>query len=159
MDRKPTYEESEQRIDELEEALRFSEHFTRTIISSVGEGIIVYDRELRYKLWNSFMEDLTGMPAEEVLGKHALEVFPHLREQGIDRLLKRALEGETVYSSDTPYYVAKSQKKGWVQGLYAPHITPEGEIIGVVATVRDQTERKQAEGELRESERRLSMAI
>ena len=37
-----------------------SEHFTRAIISSVRQGIIVYDRELRYQVWNRFMEEVTG---------------------------------------------------------------------------------------------------
>jgi PAS domain-containing protein len=29
--------------------------------------IIVYDRELRYQMWNRFMEQLTGRRAEDVL--------------------------------------------------------------------------------------------
>jgi PAS domain-containing protein len=32
-----------------------------------AEGIIVYDRELRYQMWNRFMEQLTGRRAEDVL--------------------------------------------------------------------------------------------
>jgi PAS domain S-box-containing protein len=70
-----------------EKALRESERFNKEIISSAHEGVIVYDREGRYIVWNRFMEDLTGLPAEEVLGANAFEVFPHLREQGVDILL------------------------------------------------------------------------
>jgi PAS domain S-box-containing protein len=81
-----------------EKALARSEHFARTIVSSVGEGVIVYDRDLKYQVWNRFMEELTGMPADQVIGQHALDVFPHLRQEGIDELLKRALQGETVRS-------------------------------------------------------------
>jgi PAS domain S-box-containing protein len=46
-----------------ESALARSEHFARTIVSSVGEGVIVYDRGLRYQVWNRFMEELTRLPA------------------------------------------------------------------------------------------------
>jgi len=128
--------------------LEESELFVKTIISSVGEGVIVYDLELRYRVWNKFMEELTGLLAEQVIGKSALELFPHLTQQGIDRLLMQALEGETVRSEDMPYYVPQTGKKGWVLSVYSPHRNVNGEIIGMVATVRDITERKQAEANL-----------
>lgn len=135
---------------QAEQALRESEHFVRTIISSVGEGIIVYDRDMRYQLWNPFMEQLSGMSADEVLGRPAFEIFPHLREQGVDQLLARTLAGETVRSPDTPYYVPATGKNGWVVGLYTPHVSVDGQIIGVVASVRDITHRKRAEDALRQ---------
>src|SRR5437762_6821542 len=77
-------------------ALRESNQFATEIIENAGEGIVVYDRELRYVLWNRFMEELTGLAAEEVVGKKAAEVFPHIREQHVDSLLERALAGEPV---------------------------------------------------------------
>ncbi len=59
-----------------ENALRDANQFNRAIIQDAGEGIVVYDRELRYKVFNPFMERLTGKRAEEVLGKFAPDVFP-----------------------------------------------------------------------------------
>lgn len=142
---------------QMELALRESEHFNEAIISSIGEGLIVYDRELRYRVWNRFMEELTGLSADEVLGKAALELFPHLREQGVDQLLERALEGETVLSPDLRYDVSSTGRKGWFVGLYSPHISAAGEIIGVVAVLRDLTDRKEAEEALRKSEQELQV--
>ena len=65
---KLTYEELELRIDELErkafghklseEALQASAGFLDTLVSSISDGVIVYDDKLRYKLWNKFMEKL-----------------------------------------------------------------------------------------------------
>lgn len=43
-----------------EDALRDAMQFNRTIIQDAGEGIIVYDRDFRYKVFNPFMERLTG---------------------------------------------------------------------------------------------------
>src|SRR4030042_6763613 len=37
---------------QMEEALKESEGFLRTTIFSVGEGVIAFDRQLRYKVWN-----------------------------------------------------------------------------------------------------------
>jgi len=142
-----------------EEALEESVQFSRTIVTSVAEGVIVSDLELRYSVWNKFMEDLTGMSAKDVLGKRALELFPHLREQGIDKLFERALAGETVHSPDTPYWIPGTEKRGWYVGTYGPHTAPNGEIIGVVGLVRNITERKEAEEALRESESRYKAVI
>jgi diguanylate cyclase (GGDEF)-like protein/PAS domain S-box-containing protein len=136
------------RAKQAQEALERSEHFTRTIVSSVGEGIIVYDRDLRYQVWNKFMEELTGLPAGQVLGKKALDSFPNLRDAGVDRLLERALAGETVKATDTPYYIPQTGKSGWVAGMYSPHRTPDGTVIGVVGILHDVTDRKRAEQQL-----------
>jgi len=121
----------------------------RTLLSSVEEGIVVYDRELRYRVWNRFMEELTGLSAGEVLGKPALELFPHLRAEGVDLLLRRALAGETVRSPDTPYHVPATGRAGWVVGQYSPHLAADGSILGVVGVVHDVTERRRAEEESR----------
>jgi PAS domain S-box-containing protein len=162
MAKKPTYEELEQRVKELEKgaierklsdkALQASTGFFDTFVSSVNDGVIVYDKKFRYKLWNKFMEKLTGMRAENVLGKIAFDLFPHLYDEGINRLLERALAGETVQSGDTPYHVPDTGKVGWVTGLYSPHVDPRGNIVGVVAIIHDISSRKQAEEALRESE-------
>ncbi len=142
-----------------ENALRDAEQFNKAIIASAGEGIIVYDRALRYVVWNRFMEELTGVSADQALGQCALDLFPHLREQGVDILLNRALAGETVSSADTPYYVAQSGKSGWVSGQYAPHRSTNGDIVGVVGIVRDITARKQAEKELADTKALLEAAF
>ena len=166
---KPTYEELELRIEELErkaferklseEASQASAGFLDTLVSSVSYGVIVYDDKFRYKLWNKFMEKLTGMRAENVLGKIAFDLFPHLREEGIDKLLERALAGETVQSGDTLYHVPDTGKVGWVTGLYSPHVDPSGNIVGVVAIVHDISDRKRAEDTLRESEERHRLLL
>jgi PAS domain S-box-containing protein len=131
----------------LQNALKFNQD----VISNAGVGVIVYDTELRYVEWNTFMENLTGMKKKAVIGKSAIEVFPHLQEQGIDKLLLRSLGGETVISPDTMYRCPQTGKSGWVVGTYTPHRNHSGQIIGVIGMVRDITGRKQAEETIREN--------
>ena len=50
--------------------------FARDILDNAGEGIVVYDRELRYVLWNAFMREMTGLAPVDVLGKRATDIFP-----------------------------------------------------------------------------------
>jgi PAS domain S-box-containing protein len=137
---------------DAEAALKESEQFIREIINNAKEGIVVYDRNFNYLVWNPFMESLTGISASEALGKNAFELFPHLLDQKVNILLQRALDGETVLSPDTPYHVEKTRKSGWVTRIYCPHLNGQGEIIGVIGNVRDITERKRTENALKESE-------
>ena len=135
------------------------ECLTESIISSIPEGLIVYDRELRYRMWNPFMERLTGKTSESLIGKCAFDVFPHLKEQGIDKLLMRALAGEIVHSPDTPFTVPDTGKTGWVVGTYGPHRSADGTIVGVVATVRDISKRKRAEASLAAEREQLAVTV
>ena len=48
------------------------------VIASAREGVVVYDADLRYVVWNSFMEEFSGVPRHKVIGRHPLEVFPTL---------------------------------------------------------------------------------
>jgi PAS domain S-box-containing protein len=134
-----------------EEALRQSEQINREVIAGAREGVIVYDRDFCYRIWNPAMEELTGQPASQVLGKRAFDMFPHLREQKLDVLLERALAGETVQSSDALFQVEQTGKSGWVSAMYSPHYGPNSEIIGVIGLVRDISDRKQAEEEMRKA--------
>lgn len=144
------YDITEHKLNE--KVLRASGHFLRTIISSVNEGIIVYDEKFRYQLWNEFMERLTGILSKEVLGKSPSDFFPHLEETGVLQMMSRALKGETVRSGDIPFMVPQTGKRGWVTGVYSPRIDSTGKIVGVVATVFDISDRRRAEQKLRDGE-------
>ncbi len=145
-------EKSQRDCQRIEETLHEADRFREEVIAGAGAGIIVYDCKFRYVVWNRRMENLTGIPAADVLGKNAFDLFPHLRQQGVDRLLHQALAGETVTSSDTPYYAPQTGKSGWVVGTYAPHRDTQGNIIGVIAMIYDITQRKQVEEALQKSE-------
>ena len=122
--------------------------FAAEIIDNAGEGIVVYDRELRYVLWNRFMEEMTGLAERDVIGRAALDVFPHLRDQQVDDMLGRALKGDTIASPDVHYYVPATGKQGWVSSVYRPHLDGDGRVIGVIGLIRDITARKSAEQQI-----------
>jgi len=129
-----------------EDALRQANQFTKEIIQGAAEGIIVYDTELRYQVFNPAMECLTGKRADEVLGRVAVEVFPRLRTSGVEELLKRALAGEVVKISEL--FVPKHSADGkdvWESCTFAPHYDTEGKVVGVIGLVYDNTERHIAE--------------
>jgi hypothetical protein len=66
----------------LAEALRNSENLARTIVDSVGEGLVVYDVELRHVLFNPAMERITGLASANVVGKTIAEALPEFERSG-----------------------------------------------------------------------------
>jgi PAS domain S-box-containing protein len=129
-----------------EGALRQAIQFNQEIMEGAAEGIIVYDPELRYQLWNPYMERLTGKHAEEVLGKVATDVFPRLIPSGIEAALKRALQGEVIHLPDAliPKHSAEGQDI-WESCTFAPHRDAQGRIVGIIGLVRNVTERHSTE--------------
>ena len=105
------------------------------------------------------MEQMTGLAASAVLGRHPLELFPFMKEAGLIERLEQALAGEATAAVEFPYHVPQSGKSGWVSDTFAPLRNVEREIIGVIATVRDVTERKQANEALREKNAELEAAL
>ena len=129
------------------------------IISMVRQGIVVYDKDLRYVLWNPFMEEMTGLRSNQVLGKHPSELFPFLKEQGLDFLIERALTGEPASTPEFAYYVPGTGKSGWASAVYGPLRDSNGRIVGVIATVEGITRRRLAEEALGQSEERYRNAV
>ena len=138
-----------------EQALMDANQLTQDIFKSAQVGLIVMNRDLRYLAWNPKMEEMSGLRAHEVLGKHPLELFPFLKDAGADQLLLRALEGETLASPDFPFELPELGRKGWSSQTVGPLRNSKGEIVGVIASVSDITSRKQTEDELRESQERF----
>jgi PAS domain S-box-containing protein len=131
----------------VEEALSQTELLNKTIIESVHEGVVVFDRNLRYVVWNPFMERLSGVKTSDVIGKSVKDVALDLVGEKIVTHLMKVLEGEVVRSSDIPYVVPDSGKTGWVEGRYGPLVSRDGEVNGVVGTIHDITQRKESETE------------
>ena len=130
---------------QLLKAVQETSQLNQQIIASAGEGIIVYAPDLRYQVWNPFMEALTGVPASRVLGQHPEELFPFLGKAGVLAALQKCLAGEPSPAIDFPFAGLPSGRSGWTSNANFPLRNRAGEIIGVIGTVQDITERKRAE--------------
>gem|GEM_PF-1082035 len=127
-----------------------SRRLYRDTVLSVQEGIAVLDQDLRYVVWNRFMEELTGISAEELLGRSVEECPFPLWDRGTDQFLLPALQGERVDAEDTPFFVPSTGRRGWVRGSFAPRRDAAGRVSGVLVTVGNLTVRKQSEEVLRQ---------
>lgn len=134
----------------VEDTVSHLSQLAEEIIQSAAQGIIIYDTELRYRLFNPFMQKLTGKSEAEVVGKIAFEVFPALKAYGFVELLERALQGEVVHAHDVrvPNHAQDGQDV-WESCTFAPYRDAEGKIIGVIGLVHDVTDRHLAEERFR----------
>jgi PAS domain S-box-containing protein len=90
------------------------------------------------------MEQISGLPAEQVLGRVAFEVFPFLRDTGEDAVFRRVIAGESVINRERPYRVPETEREGVFEGSYFPVRGPDGRVCGGMAIIRDVTERDRA---------------
>ncbi|MCA1558347.1 MAG: PAS domain S-box protein, partial [Acidobacteria bacterium] len=130
------------------------EEFYEILINSSVDGILAFDRECRYILWNPGMERICGMRREEVLGRCAFDIFPFLKETGEDKFFLQALKGASSVTHNRPYFIARTGHEGFYEGHYSPLHDDAGGIIGGFAIIRDVTEQKHAADSLRENEKR-----
>ena len=147
-ERRPSRETREPEPAPEPESVRHDADLATDIMSNATEGIVVYDKELRCQVWNRFMEELTGLRAENVLGKRAGDFFPVLGEQPIEEILARVLSGETVSLSETSYMIPGTERQGWITASYRPQFDSKGNVSGVIGKILDLTERKRAEQQM-----------
>ncbi|HSQ93458.1 MAG TPA: PAS domain S-box protein [Methanoregula sp.] len=112
------------------------------VVMEAREGIIAYDTSLRCILWNTFMEQLTGLTAAEVTGKRAFDMFPALKDAGAYLLLEQARSGKTVESADISCHIPVSGKQTWVRLIVSALRDRTGTVTGIIVIVQDTTARK-----------------
>ena len=155
-----------------EEELKISYHRLDQIIQFLPDATFVIDDQGRVTAWNTAMEDLTGIPAENILSKgdyeYALPFYEERRPVLLnlalywdDRYLEKYIsvarreDGVLVSESHHPRLCGGIFLSGTARALY----DAEGRPVGAIESLRNITEMKRAEKALKESERRSAQII
>ena len=153
------------KIAELEgvtAALRVSEEEARrhlvdfdAIYAAAPVGLAVLDAELRYRRINDRLATRNGYPAADHLGRGLREMVPVVADR-VEPLLRQVIAtGQPLQfelSGDTNAH--PGERHIWQENAY-PLKAPDGQVIGLNLVVEDVTSRRQAEDNLRASERRF----
>jgi PAS domain S-box-containing protein len=124
------------------------------LIESGTEGIIGLDRDFRYTVWNPAMEAISGVPRAQRLGRRIFEeARADLVGTPVEAAWRATMEGRPTTLRDRPYKFPESGRSGFFDIDFAPLYGPERSIIGGFAFLRDTTERRRVEGQLRQSQK------
>jgi len=137
------------------------------VVERVGFGIFVLDREMKVLMWNRFMQDHSGLSAEQVVGKSIFASFPELPRVWLTRKLESVFQlGSFAFSSweQRPYLFKFDHDRPITGGVdfmqqdctFMP-LTREREVVAVCVTISDvthvsivQREREEAVAKLQE---------
>jgi len=144
---------------QVEEALRNSEELYSNIVESMSDGIMVLDEEFNITYWNQAMENISRIQREDAVnsGKMPWDLFPHLAEQGVDKMMKEAMDGTVVSRDDIPYRLADGTQ-GFTSEMFLPLRKESGAIRGIVGIIRDITEKKRLENHLQQTKKSHAVA-
>ncbi|SAK76164.1 sensory box histidine kinase/response regulator [Caballeronia fortuita] len=118
------------------------------LVNAIGDAVIVSDASGAITLWNPAAERMFGFTASEALGQSLDLIIPErLRGRHWDGYHKTMATGETRYGHDL-LKVPAVDKAGRAMSIaftVALLHSPQGELNGIVAIIRDETARFQEE--------------
>jgi len=134
---------------EVDEKLRDSERVLRNVFDAITDGISVLDKELNIVRVNQFMKDMysESMP---LVGKKCYHIYQHRESPCPWCPSLLAMESGEVQTEIVPY-PSKEKPEGWLNLSSFPLKDTNGNISGIIEYVRDVTERKKLEEELKET--------
>jgi PAS domain S-box-containing protein len=164
MSEKPTYEELEKRIQELEraeskhtqdeEALRVSEDRFRGIVNSMADWIWEVASDGRYTYCSKRVEKVLGYSPNEMIGKTPFDFMsPDKVQRNRNAFRKIVVEKSSIKKMEN-WNIRKDGRLVCLLTTGEPILSEDGDLLGYRGVDTDITERKRAEKALQESEDR-----
>ncbi|MBY0527375.1 MAG: PAS domain S-box protein [Gemmataceae bacterium] len=150
---------------QAEDALRRQTEILQSILNSMSEAVMVADRAGRLLLINPAAERLLGIRPTDATMADARGRYELFRCDGVtpcataDIPLARAIAGQVVDDAELIVRSPIRPDGFWVSANARPLKDERGSICGGVVVIRDITERKRIEEELRRSRERFELAV
>jgi PAS domain S-box-containing protein len=137
----------------IEHALRASEKQYRAIVETANEGIWRLDRYARVTFANDRMAELLGVTSESMIGRHKWDFVFDEDVPAMQALFERRKHGVSEEVADIRFRRGQTGEV-WTLMAARPLYDEGGTFMGAVDLFTDITERRRAEQELREVDRR-----
>ncbi len=156
---------------QMEAALKESERRLADIIDFLPDATLAIDLSGNVIAWNRAMEEMTGVKAEDMLGKsnheYAIPFYGRRRPILIDLIFESDEEIEKNYDfvkregdvllTETCMAVGAHPRVLW--GKARPLYNSNGNVIGAIESVRDITELRQAKEDLQKAHDELEIRV
>ena len=156
-----------------EEAMRRSEHRLAELIDFLPDATLAIGSDKRVTVWNRAMEEMTGVPSKEMIGRgdyeYTVPFYGERRPQLMDLFWEPDAEIKKKYSfvrkegdNLTAEMFCPALYGGMGAYIFAkasPLRDPDGNIIGAIEALHDITERKRMEEAIRGSEEKYRSLI
>ena len=114
------------------------------LVNAIGDAVVISDAHGAITLWNPAAERMFGFTQDEALGQSLDLIIPErLRGRHWDGYNKTMATGETRYGHDL-LKVPATDKSGRTMSIaftVALLHSPQGDLTGIVAVIRDETSR------------------
>lgn len=134
----------------IEESLRREHELSENIIDTAPAIVLVVNSQGRIVRFNRFLEQLTCWKADEVKGKDWFEIFVPPKDRASARKrFKGAIAGQRTHGGIGKLLT----KDGWereIEWYDAPLTNDQGELVGLLCTGQNITERRLLEREILE---------
>jgi PAS domain S-box-containing protein len=138
----------------LENEIKETRNYLENLLNYANAPIIVWDPQFKITLFNRAFEHMTGLRANEVLGKRLDLLFPENEKENAMVHIRRALEGEFWESVEIPILNVDRTVKTVLWNSANVYDSTGQRIVATIAQGNDITQRKKAEDALVSSEKR-----
>ncbi|HEN20613.1 MAG TPA: PAS domain S-box protein, partial [Desulfobacteraceae bacterium] len=143
------------------------------IVEFLPDPTFAIDRDKRVIAWNKAMEEMTGVPKKDMMGRadqsYAMDVYREKRPLLIDLVLLKDEDQAAYYEfferrGDVLYaesYIPSvyNGRGAFLWGKASPLYDKNGKVVGAVETLRDITNQRQTYNALRESEKKYKQLV
>lgn len=116
--------------------------FYDCLIESASDSMVAFDTEGYCQIWNRAMEQLTGIPQHEVLGKPITTGSPLEQLFPNQALMQAAINGQEVVAYEQSFVNPHTGRTGCFDARYGPLVDAVGTTLGSFGVMRDISDRK-----------------